>query len=331
MTMDGNFPNISNHFPNPELAAVYELPIALAKKVAADIVLVSDPDADRLGIAVPDRTGEWINLNGNQGAVLMGYFYLKTLFDLQKIPENPVVIKTSVTTALLADIAESFGVEVIGDLLVGFKFIGDRIQNLTAEKSFIFGCEESVGYLFTDAYRDKGAETPAVVAAEMAAWCKLQKITPIDLLESIYKQYGYYAERLYSRVIEGFGAMEKMNNAMTLLRKNFPKRLATKAVVKIIDRQNGVVYDGQTGEVLETRRWDKGDMLSLCFSEDERDVLHIRPSGTEPKMKFYTSLKADLQRTTKVAIENEAEDLEKACTRLFEDLLSGVSVDVSTK
>ena len=113
------------------------------------------------------------------------------------MPKNPVMIKTSVTTDLFRDIAESFGVEAIGDLLVGFKFIGDRIEHLPKEKTFIFAAEESVGYLYGTAYRDKGAETPAIIAAQMAVYCKDNNITPMDLLEQIYQKYGYYAERLY--------------------------------------------------------------------------------------------------------------------------------------
>lgn len=137
---------------------------------------------------------------------------------------------------------------MIGDLLVGFKFIGDRLQNLPKEKNFLFACEESVGYLFNKAYRDKGAETPAVVAAEMAAWCKTKGITPIDLLEEIYQKYGYYAERLYYRLIEGFGAFEQMNLAMAALRKNIPTEIGGRKVIKVIDRLTGEVKDGQTGE-----------------------------------------------------------------------------------
>lgn len=328
MSLDGNFPNVKGHFPNPELTAVYEKPIELAKKVNADIVIVSDPDADRLGLAVLNKSGSWINLNGNQSAVLMGYFYMNTLSEAGRMPSKPVVIKTSVTTDLVRDIAESFDAEVIGDLLVGFKFIGDRLQNLPKGKHFLFACEESVGYLFSDAYRDKGAETPAVVAAEMGAWCKAKGITPIDLLESIYQQYGYYAERLYNRQIEGFGALDQMNLAMGELRKNLPKEIGSRKVIKVIDRLTGEVRDGQTGEQIEIRDWDKGDMLSFFFTEDERNVLHVRPSGTEPKMKYYTAIKGSLKEKTKQQINKEAEILEQAMAKIFEDILSKIKVDV---
>lgn len=322
MSLDGNFPNVKEHFPNPEFAVVYEESIALAKEVKADVVIVSDPDADRLGIAAPDKAGNWFNLSGNEGAVLMGYFYLNALKDSGKMPENPVVIKTSVTTNLITDIARNFGVEVIGDLLVGFKFIGDRIQFMPKEKHFLFACEESVGYLFNDSYRDKGAETPAVVAAEMAAWCKSQNTTPIELLESIYKKFGYYAERLYYKTIEGYGALGQMNQAMGELRQNLPKKIGTKNIVKILDRLTGEVRDGQTGELLETREWDKGDMLSFFLSEDELNVIHMRPSGTEPKMKYYTSIKGDLNNMTKLEINAQAESLEKEIVKVFEDIFN---------
>jgi len=328
MSLDGNFPNVKGHFPNPEFPVVYEKPIELAKKLNADIVMVSDPDADRLGMAVLDKNGNWNNLSGNQGAVLMGYFYMNALSESGMMPSNPVVIKTSVTTDLVRDIAESFGAEVIGDLLVGFKFIGDRQEHLPKEKHFLFACEESVGYLFSDDYRDKGAETPAIVAAEMGAWCKVKQITPMDLLESIYQEFGYYAERLYYRLIEGFGAMDKMNLAMTELRKNLPKEIGNRKIVKIIDRLTGEVKDGQTGELIEKRDWDKGDMLSFFFTEDERSVLHVRPSGTEPKMKYYTAIKGSLKEKKKEQINKEAEIIEQAMASIFEDILGEIKVNV---
>ncbi len=328
MSLDGTFPNVKGHFPNPEFSVVYEESVELAKKVGADIVIVSDPDADRMGIAVPDSSGRWTNLSGNQGAVLMGYFYLNALHEAGRLPAEPVVIKTSVTTDLLRDVAEGFGAEVIGDLLVGFKFIGDRMEHLPKEKKFVFAAEESVGYLFTDGYRDKGAETPAVVAAEMGAWCKAKGITPIDLLETIYEKYGYYAERLYYRLIEGFGAFDRMNLAMGAFRKQFPKEIAGRKVLKIMDRFTGEVWDGQTGNFLEARNWDKGDMVSFFFSDDERDALHVRPSGTEPKMKYYTAIKGNLSERTKQQLNDEAERMEKAMVAAFEGMLANVKVDV---
>ena len=328
MSLDGHFPNVEGHFPNPEFQVVYKKPIELAQQIKADIVIVSDPDADRLGIAVLDKNGNWVNLSGNQGAVLMGYFYMNALNESGKMPDNPVVIKTSVTTDLVRDIAESFGAEVIGDLLVGFKFIGDRVEHLPEGKNFLFACEESVGYLFSDAYRDKGAETPAVVAAEMGAWCKAKRTTPMELLESIYKKYGYYAERVYYRQIEGFGALDQMNLAMKELRKNLPAEIGGKKVLKVIDRLTGEVRDGQTGELIETRNWDKGDMLSFFFSEDERNVLHARPSGTEPKMKYYTAIKGNLGERSKVEINKEAETAEQDMVKIFEDIISKIKVEV---
>ncbi|GIW61646.1 MAG: phosphoglucomutase [Patescibacteria group bacterium] len=328
MSLDGDFPNVEGQFPNPEFPRVYNQAIELAKKEKADIVLLSDPDADRLGMAVPDNNGTWVPLNGNQGAVIMAYFILDTLKKKGLLPKNPVMIKTSVTTDLFRDIAESFGVEVIGDLLVGFKFIGDRIENLPKDKKFIFAAEESVGYLFGTAYRDKGAETPAVIAAEMAAYCKDNSITPIELLEFIYQKYGYYAERLYYKVIDGFGAFDQMNLAMKRLRKNLPQEIAGRKVVKVLDRLTGEVKDGQTNEVIEKRNWDKGDMLSFFFSDDERTVVHVRPSGTEPKMKYYTAVKGSLKNKTKEQLDKEAEAIEKDIAQKFDEILSTIKVDV---
>lgn len=328
MSIDGNFPNVDGHFPNPEFPKVYRQAIELAKDEKADIVLLSDPDADRLGMAVPDKNGNWTPLNGNQGAVLMTYFILHTLHKMNKMPKNPVIIKTSVTTDLFRDIGEDFGAEVIGDLLVGFKFIGDRIQHLPEDKNFIFAAEESVGYLYGKAYRDKGAETPAIAAAEMAAYCKDNNMTAMDLLESIYMKYGYYAERLYYKLIEGFGSYDQMNLAMKKLREDLPKEISGRKVVKVMDRLTGEVRDGQTGSLIETRGWDKGDMLSFFFTEDERTVAHVRPSGTEPKMKYYTSVKGDLNKSTKEVINKQAEAIENDIVKRFEEILSTIKVDV---
>lgn len=328
MSLDGDFPHVDGQFPNPEFPKVYRQAIELAKEKNANIVLLSDPDADRLGMAVPDKDGNWTPLNGNQGAVIMTYFILETLSKAGKIPSNPVMIKTSVTTDLFRDIAESYGVEAIGDLLVGFKFIGDRIEHLPADKHFIFAAEESVGYLYGTAYRDKGAETPAVIASQMAAYCKANNITPMELLETIYQKYGYYAERLYYKTIEGFGAFDQMNMAMKKLREDLPKEIAGRKVVKVLDRSTGELRDGQTGELIETRDWDKGDMISFFFTDDERTVVHARPSGTEPKMKYYTAVKGNLKEKSKEDLNKEAEAIEQDIAKKFEDILATIKVDV---
>jgi phosphomannomutase len=328
MELNGDFPNVTGHFPNPEFAVCYDQAIELAKKVNADIVLVSDPDADRLGMAVKDKEGNWKNLDGNQGAVLMAHFILDSLTKSGKLPENPVMVKTSVTTELFRDIGESFGAEVIGDLLVGFKFIGDRIEHLPSDKNFLFAAEESVGYLAGGAYRDKGAETPAVIAAEMAAYCKANNTTPGELLEAIYEKYGFYAERLYYKLIEGFGAFDQMNLAMKKLREELPKEVAGRKVLKVLDRLTGELRDGQTGELIETRAWDKGDMISFFFTDDERTAIHARPSGTEPKMKYYTNVKGKLSEKTKEQLMEEAKELEVSIASTFESILSTIKVDV---
>ena len=196
------------------------------------------------------------------------------------------------------------------------------------DKNFIFAAEESVGYLYGNAYRDKGAETPAVVASEMAAYCKDNDITPIELLESIYEKYGYYAESLYYLEIQGFGAIDQMNLAMKELRKNLPKEIAGRKVVKVLDRLTGEVKNAQTGELIETRKWDKGDMLSFFFTEDERTVVHARPSGTEPKMKYYTAVKGSLKEKTKEELKAQVKEIEQEIARLFEDILKTIKVDV---
>lgn len=326
-SLDGDFPTVPDRFPNPEFPVIYRQVLALAKETDADIALVSDPDADRLGIAVPDGDA-WRVLTGNQAAAMLAAFFFARLAEQQRLPAHPVVIKTSVTTELLRDIAEAHGAEVIGDLLVGFKFIGDCQERLPAEKTFAFACEESMGYNFSRDYRDKGAETPAVVAAEMAAWCKTNDTTPLGLLEDAYKKHGYYAERLYYRLIEGIGAFDRMNAAMHELRARLPKELAGIPVRKVMDRLTGEVRDGQTGALLETRAWDKGDMISFFLSDDERSAVHVRPSGNEPKMKYYTMMRGDLGTHSKKELEQTAEAVERDMATAFEGILDVTKIDL---
>ncbi len=328
MTIDGNFPTVPNNFPQPEFPIVYDKAIKIAKKVKADLILLSDPDADRLGMAIPDDKNGWLPLNGNQGAVLMLYFILEILKKQKKLPKKGVVIKTSVTTELFRDIAEGYKKETIGDLLVGFKFIGERIEKLPVEKSFIFAAEESIGYLYGNSYRDKGSENAAVVASEMVAYCKHNNTTPLQLLNKIYKKYGYYSERLYYELIEGVGAFDKMTEAMELIRKKLPVRISGKKVLKVIDRLTGEVIDPATGKILEKRDWDKGDMLTFIFSPDERTVIHLRPSGTEPKVKYYTNIKIDLKKSSKKEADKHAKKLEKGIVSIFSQIVKNAKINV---
>jgi phosphomannomutase len=328
MTIDGDFPTVPNHFPQPEFPIVYNLAIELAKKEKADLILLSDPDADRLGVAIPDDNGGWRPLNGNQAAILMLYYLLTRMKELNRLPEHGVVIKTSVTTELLRDLAESFGVEAVGDLLVGFKFIGDRIEHMSPEKKFIFAAEESIGYLCGDSYRDKGAENAAVVASEMTVYCKNNNLTPAKLLEKIYQEFGYYSELLHYQLIEGIGAFEKMTLSMKKLRENLPQEIGGEKILKIIDRLTGQVLDAQTGVVLETRDWDRGDMLTFVFSEDERTVIHLRPSGTEPKVKYYTNVKGNLNVETKESINERSKRLEKGIVQIFTEITDKTEVQI---
>jgi phosphomannomutase len=321
MTIDGNFSTVPNFFPQPEFPIVYDKAIKLAKKVKADIILLSDPDADRLGMAIPDDKNGWIPLNGNQGAILMLNFILESLKKSGKLSKHGVVIKTSVTTELMRDIAEKYGIEVIGDLLVGFKFIGDRIEKLPPKKTFIFAAEESIGYLYGNSYRDKGSENAAVIASEMTAYCKQLKTTPLKLLNNIYQEYGFYSERLFYQEIKGMGAFDQMTNAMKALRKKLPREISGKKVLKIIDRLSGEVIDPSTGKIVEKRNWDKGDMLTFIFTPDERTVIHLRPSGTEPKVKYYTNVKGDLSSISKEKIQKESAILEKGIVSLFGKIL----------
>jgi len=331
MTIDGNFSTVPNFFPQPEFPIVYDKAIEVAEKTKADLILLSDPDADRLGMAIPDDKGGWTPLNGNQGAILMLSFILENLKKQNKLPDNGVVIKTSVTTELFRDIAEDYGIEAIGDLLVGFKFIGDRIEKLALGKTFIFAAEESIGYLYGDSYRDKGSENAAVVASEMTAYCKDKGITPLKFLNEIYEKYGYYSERLYYELIEGIGAFDQMTEAMKTIRKKLPAEISGEKVLKVIDRATGEVIDPAIGKILEKRDWDKGDMLTFVFTPDERTVIHLRPSGTEPKVKYYTNVKGDLKKSSKEEISERAKKLEKGIVSIFSEIIKNTKINIWDK
>ncbi len=291
---DGNFPTVAGGVANPEDPGVLSLSIEEARQVRADIVLASDPDADRLGCALPhpqkgwDAAPEELAINGNQIGAVLCYYILAALENRGRLPDRGVVCKTIVTTDLISLIARDFGLIPVDNLLVGFKYIGDVINNLSDGETFVFGTEESHGYLFTDFVRDKDAAVAAVLLAECAAKLKRQGRTLRDYLDDIYRAFGYFCEVQKSTYREGARGNEEIAQIMTGLRQNPPAEIGGCKVVEVVDRQTNTVHNVQTGTA-RAIQGATGNVLAFTFTEEGHTRVTARPSGTEPKIKYYVS------------------------------------------
>ena len=292
---DGNFPTVAGGVANPEDPGALSLAVEDAKRIRADIVLASDPDADRLGCALPHPQKGWdaaledLAINGNQIGAILCYYILTSLKEQDKLPDRGVVCKTIVTTDLISLIARDFGLTPVDDLLVGFKYIGDVINNLSDDETFVFGTEESHGYLFTDFVRDKDAAVAAVLLAECAAKLKRQGRTLRDYLDDIYRAFGYFCEVQKSTYREGARGNEEIAQIMNGLRQNPPAAIGGYRVVEVIDRQTNTVHNLQTGNT-RTIEGSTGNVLAFTLSEKGHTRVTARPSGTEPKIKYYVSV-----------------------------------------
>jgi len=284
-TPDGNFPTVV--YPNPEESEALTLALKKAKDIDADLVMATDPDADRVGIAVRNDQNEFQLLNGNQTGSLLIYYLLKKWEDLCKIKGNEYVVKTIVTSELIADIAAHFKVDCF-DTLTGFKYIATMIRELEGEKVFIGGGEESYGYLIGDFVRDKDAVASCAMIAEMAAYAREKGKTLFELLMDIYAQFGFYLETLSSITKTGKEGAEEIDKMMQEFRNSPPKTLGGSPVIKVVDYQAGKATDMSTGKS-EDIEFPRSNVLQF-FTKDGAKV-SARPSGTEPKIKFYFGVK----------------------------------------
>ncbi|MEE1220994.1 MAG: phospho-sugar mutase [Bacteroidales bacterium] len=271
---DGNFPTCVS--PNPEEPAALEMGIKLAKEIDADMLLATDPDADREAIAVKDNKGEWIILNGNQTASLLTYYLLSANKNANALKGNEYIIKTVVTTDLINKIAEDFSVEYF-DVLTGFKHIASKIREHEGKKRYIGGGEESFGYLIGDFVRDKDAVSACCILAEMVACLKEEGTNLYDFLLQLYTKYGFFQEKQVSITRKGKTGAEEIQKMMMDFRNNPPKQLDNDEVVEIID-------------YLETEKTQlpKSNVLQYLLKSGSK--VSVRPSGTEPKIKFYFSI-----------------------------------------
>lgn len=299
--IDGNFPSCKS--PNPEENSAMEMGIKLAKEIDADILLATDPDADRVGIAVKDQSNEFILINGNQTATVLTYYILKTLKETSRLKGNEYTIKTIVTSELIKKVSESFGVKNY-DVFTGFKFIADKILQLEGKEKYVCGGEESYGFSIGDFVRDKDAVSACCMIAEVCAWAKEQGKTFFDILLDIYLEYGFFKEELISITKQGKQGAEEIQNMMLAFRENPPKTLIGLEVVRIKDYQKQLDIDlkNNTEKALD---FPKSNVLQF-FLEDGSKV-SVRPSGTEPKIKFYFGVYNKLH-----SIEDYPELLKKA-------------------
>ncbi len=296
---NGNFPTVA--VPNPEQPDALKMGINLAKQLRSSIVIGTDPDADRMGVAIKDNNGEFVLLTGNQiGAMMMNYILMRRK-DMGILPANGAVVKTIVTTNLADMIAQSYGMTVY-NVLTGFKFIGEKIKEWesNSKHTFLFGYEESFGYLSGTHARDKDAVVSAMLFAEMACYYESKNIKLYDVLQNLYKKFGYFVEVSKSIAFGGINGMAEMKAVMDKLRSKPINNIAGLPVVKFMDfsKSESKNIDGSV-EVIDL---PKTNVLKFMLSEDEWCC--VRPSGTEPKLKIYVSVKDATQELAKTKNQN---------------------------
>ncbi|MDX2283341.1 MAG: phospho-sugar mutase [Bacteroidia bacterium] len=288
-TPDGNFPTVV--YPNPEEAEAMSLALSLARELDADLVMGTDPDADRVGIGVKNHHGEWQLLNGNQAATCMIYYLLNAWQAKGKLDGRQFIAKTIVTTDILDKMAAHYGVDCY-NVLTGFKYIAELIKELEGRKKFIGGGEESYGYLVNDFVRDKDAVISCAMLAEVVAWAKDQGKSLFDLLLEVYSRFGLFREGLISLSRKGKKGAEEIQAMMADLRSNPPRTINGSEVLKMQDYKSLIEKDLRTGE--ETKlNFPSSNVLQFHTADGSK--ISARPSGTEPKIKFYFSVQAPVQ------------------------------------
>ncbi len=289
-TPDGNFPTVV--YPNPEEHEAMSLALQQAAELDADLVLATDPDADRVGIAVKNHHGQWQLMNGNQTGSLIIYYLLQAWKQAGRITGREFVSKTIVTTDLIDKMAADYGVDC-PNVLTGFKYIAAKIREYEGVKQFIAGGEESYGYLVGDFVRDKDAIASCAIIAELVAYAKDRGVSLFDMLQEMYVKYGFYYETLISLTKKGQSGAEEIKRMMNDLRNNLPKTVAGSPVVRLIDyeqRQDRNMLDGSVREP----ELEKSDVVQFITADGTK--VSARPSGTEPKIKFYVSVNEPLAR-----------------------------------
>ena len=307
---DGEFPTVS--YPNPEAEEAFELGLKLAKEVDADLVLATDPDADRLGVRVKDKDGVYHTLTGNMSGCLLADYEIGQRKALQGLPDDGYLIKTIVTSNLADAIAKGYDIGLI-EVLTGFKFIGQQILKFetTGKGSYLFGFEESYGCLIGTHARDKDAIVATMALCEAAAYYKTQGKTLWDAMVDMYDKYGYYKDDIQSITLKGIEGLQKIQEILETLRKNPPTEVGGYKVLKARDYQADTIKDIATGEVTATGL-PKSNVLYYDLTDDA--WLCVRPSGTEPKVKFYYGIKG-----------TSLEDADEKSAKLGEEVLAMIN------
>lgn len=308
---DGNFPTAS--YPNPENKDVFDLAIELAKDVSPDLIFGTDPDCDRIGVVVRMEDGEYTVLTGNQVGALLTDYMLGGRKELGLLDKKDTVVKTIVTTDMADAICDAYGAEVM-DVLTGFKYVGEKIKEFNKSKSnnYVFGFEESYGYLAGDFVRDKDAVIASVLIAEMALYHKSKGKNLYDALQDLYEEYGYYKEDQVALEMKGKDGQEKIASIISNLRENPPKEIGGVLVSKIEDYELSVSKDIKAGKEAEILL-PKSNVIKLILEDGSWVV--VRPSGTEPKMKIYIAVKGDNKEDSNNKL--------KSLTKAAEDLIVG--------
>lgn len=310
---DGNFPTVKS--PNPEETEALSMAIEKGKEINADIIMATDPDADRVGIVVKNNAGKYVIINGNQTAAVLINYLLMKWEENGKINGKEYIVKTIVTTELLADIAKKYKVEHF-DVLTGFKYIADIIKKNEGKKLFIGGGEESYGYLAGEFVRDKDAVMSCALIAEAAAYAKNENKSLFDFLIDIYTEFGFYKERLISVVKKGKSGAEEIQEMMKSFREDTPASINNAKVVQVLDYQSSVAKNLSQGTEIAI---DLPKSNVLQFILDDGSKISVRPSGTEPKIKFYFSVKTKLD--SKNAFESTEKMLEEKIDAIIKDLV----------
>lgn len=308
---DGTFPTVA--YPNPESSKAFELALALAKKVDADIVLATDPDADRLGVYCKDtKSGNYVSFTGNMSGMLIAEYILKERTATGTMPENPALVETIVTTDMAKVIAQAYGVHLI-EVLTGFKYIGEQIRLFEENHTYnyIFGLEESYGCLAGTYARDKDACVAVMMLCEVASWYKKQGKTLWDAMLAMYEKYGYFKEGLETITLKGMDGAQQIQQMMAEAREHLPQQIGDAKVLAVRDYKTDVRYDMTDGSKSAT-----GLPTSnvLYYELEDHSWCCVRPSGTEPKIKFYFGVKG----TSLSDAETKLDGLQKAMMALFE-------------
>lgn len=313
MVVSGDFPTVES--PNPENASALKMAIDQAKAIDAEIVMATDPDGDRIGTAVKDKEGNWVLINGNQTCLLYAYYAIEKRRQAGELKDNQYLVKTIVTTDLIKTIAERNNIELY-DTYTGFKWIADVIRQNEGKKEYLGGGEESYGYLWSEFVRDKCSVSACLIFAEIAAWAKDKGQSIYELLERIYLEYGYSFEKNISVVRPGKSGAEEIQAMMTKFRQEPLRELAGSKVTEVLDYQSLKQTNLLTGEVTELQMPTTSNVLQYRCEDGTK--LSIRPSGTEPKIKFYIEVHA--HPTTLEELEMAKRESEKRADEIAHQL-----------